>query len=171
MEENRFRIVGIIEKKFPIKDVSASFRKQEFLVVIEDFDYKGEPKEEYVKFQCVQNIITTLAGVNEGDKVTIEYKLTGRIWENKEKGTTMYFTNLDVIDIGLIDSATGRSTLGDVIRPGEVLSMDGGSNDILGGTSTNADAVDDELFGKQVLPETDEPEDCNQSIEDDGLPF
>ncbi|HDY87146.1 MAG TPA: DUF3127 domain-containing protein, partial [bacterium] len=133
MEENRFRISGTIEKKLSIKDISASFRKQEFIVNIESFDYKGEPKEEYVKFQCVQNTVTTLGGINEGDKVSIEYKLTGRIWENKETGKPMYFTNLDVIDISVIDAATGKSTLGDVTRPGEVLSMDGKSNDILSG--------------------------------------
>ena len=174
MEENKFRIVGVIEKKFPIKDVSTTFRKQEFLLVIEDVNYKGEPNEEFVKFQCVQDMTMRLSEIREGDKVMIEYRLTGRKWENKE-GKTMYFTNLDVLTIDLLDG-TNHSTLGDVIRPGEVLSMNGESNDILGG-GANEDAVDDELFGKQEPQENnaevkeEEPEDCNSGIDQDDLPF
>jgi len=176
MEENKFRIVGVIEKKLPIKEVSSTFRKQEFLLVIEDLNYKGEPNEEFVKFQCVQNMTTRLSEIKEGDKVMIEYRLTGRKWENKD-GKMMYFTNLDVLTIDLLDG-TNHSTLGDVIRPGEVLSMNGESNDILGG-GANEDAVDDELFGKKepqvseakiVEKENkEEPEDCNN--ENTDLPF
>jgi hypothetical protein len=149
-------------------------------LVIEDIDYKGDPNEEFVKFQCVQNMTMRLNEINEGDKIVVEYRLTGRKWENNEKKTTMYFTNLDVLTIDLLDGTGG--TLGNVIKPGEVLSMDG--SDILGG-GANEDAVDDELFGKkkeepqvsesqvsEAEVAKEEPEDCNQGLtEEDGLPF
>jgi len=175
MEENKFQIVGVIEKKFPIKEISATFKKQEFLLVIEDVDYKGEPNEEFVKFQCVQNMTTRLSEVKEGDKVIVEYKLTGRKWENTEKETTMYFTNLNVLTIDLLDG-TGVSTLGNVIKPGEVLAMDGG--DLLTAPK-NENAVDDELFVKpesqvsdaDVIENKDEPEDCNAGADFEDMPF
>jgi len=175
MEENKFQIVGVIEKKFPIKEVTATFKKQEFLLVIEDVDYKGEPNEEFVKFQCVQNMTTRLSEVKEGDKVIVEYKLTGRKWENTEKKTIMYFTNLNVTTIDLLDG-TNSSTLGNVIKPGEVLSMNG--EDPLA-TTKNEDAIDDALFGKEdddisdaeVIENKDEPEDCNAGADIDKLPF
>jgi len=174
MEENKFQIVGVVEKKFPIKEVSNTFRKQEFLLVIEDFDYKGDPNEEFVKFQCVQNMVTRLAEISEGNKVVVEYKLTGRKWENTEKKTIMYFTNLDVSTIDLLNGTS--STLGNVIKPGEVLAMDGG--DLLTAPK-NENAVDDELFVKpesqvsdaDVIENKDEPEDCNAGADIDKLPF
>jgi len=113
--------------------------------------------------------------VKEGDKVIVEYKLTGRKWENTEKKQTMYFTNLNVLTIDLLDG-TGVSTLGNVIKPGEVLAMDGG--DLLTAPK-NENAVDDELFVKpesqvsdaDVIENKDEPEDCNAGADFEDMPF
>jgi hypothetical protein len=70
-------------------EVSAKFRKREFVGVIEG-DYP-QP----IQFQLTQDKCNLLDGVSPGEVIDVEYNLRGRSWENPQ-GETKYFNSLEV---------------------------------------------------------------------------
>lgn len=83
-------VEGRINKLFDEQQVSAKFRKREFVLELENGNYP-----EFPKFQLTQDRCLILDAYNEGDMVRVHFDLKGRPY-NKPDGETIYFTNLGV---------------------------------------------------------------------------
>ncbi len=76
-------------EKFDTQDVSASFRKREFVV-----EYAENPQyPEFVKFELIQDKCDQLDGFNVGQELNVAFNLKGRKWTNP-KGEVVYFNSL-----------------------------------------------------------------------------
>ena len=83
-----FEVEGIIYKKFDTDQVTETFQKREFILEIEDGQYK-----QLVKFQLTQANCVKIDPFEEGDRIKVQFSLTGREYKKGDK--TIYFTNLN----------------------------------------------------------------------------
>lgn len=98
-----------IEKIFPAQQVTASFKKREFVV-----EFAENPQyPEYVKFECIQDKCDMLDNFSAGQLVTISFNLKGRKWTDP-KGEDKYFNTLQAwrisADNGESQSQSGGNT-------------------------------------------------------------
>jgi hypothetical protein len=84
---------GQLKVKFDTQKVSDKFQKRDF-VLTTDFDGKYP---QHVQFQLTQDKCSLIDGLNEGDLITVEFKLRGRQWDGSEG--TKYFNTLDVYQV------------------------------------------------------------------------
>ena len=98
-----------IDKIFPAQQVTASFKKREFVV-----EFAENPQyPEYIKFECIQEKCDMLDNFSTGQNVTISFNLKGRKWTDP-KGEDKYFNTLQAwrisADSGEAQSQSGGNT-------------------------------------------------------------
>lgn len=79
-------VKGKIEKVFETQQVTDSFKKREFVLLVQDGQYP-----QYIKFEIHGANVDKLTPV-EGEEVTVKYNLRGRPYE--KDGKTMYFNTI-----------------------------------------------------------------------------
>lgn len=78
-----------IQTIFPSQQVTASFKKREFVV-----EYADNPQyPEFIKFECIQDKCDQLDGFAEGQEVNVSFNLKGRKWTDPQ-GVDKYFNSL-----------------------------------------------------------------------------
>ena len=83
-------IQGKLHKKFETKDITATFRKREFVV-----EYASNPMyPQYINFQLIQDKVDLLEPFQEGEMLNVEFDLRGREWTSPQ-GEVKYFNSLD----------------------------------------------------------------------------
>ncbi|MFA7683136.1 MAG: DUF3127 domain-containing protein [Candidatus Dojkabacteria bacterium] len=88
----KYEISGKIIEIYETQDITASFKKREF--VIEHREETGEREFiNYIKFQAIQERCQLLDSLNLNDRVKVSFSLKGRKWE--KAGQVSYFTNLE----------------------------------------------------------------------------
>lgn len=100
-------IQGKLHKKYDLQQVSASFKKREFVV-----EYVENPLyPQYVKFQLIQDRCDLLEPVNEGETVEVSFNLRGREWTAPD-GEVKYFNSLDAWRVQKVEvaGAAGANT-------------------------------------------------------------
>lgn len=85
---SELKIEGTLYKKFDAKDVSATFKKREF--VIQTIDQYPQT----VKFELTQDNCKKLDEYKEGDDIIVHFNVRGREWTSTKTGEIMYFTSL-----------------------------------------------------------------------------
>ena len=106
-----FEIRGKVIEVNPVQQVSAKFRKREFVVEVSEEGSGGREFVEFIKFQCVQDRCELIDETFINSQVKISFNLKGNRWERD--GKVNYFTNLDAWRIerdGENHGATGGST-------------------------------------------------------------
>lgn len=91
MDQANFRLKGKLLEIFETAQVSASFRKREF--VVEYYESERFNRPELLKFQLVQDQCVLLDQFEVGDQLFIDFSLKGREWVNP-KGEKVYFNSL-----------------------------------------------------------------------------
>ncbi len=87
-----FDISGRMIEKFPTQDITASFRKREFVLeTVENFN--GREFSELIKFQVTQDRCDVLDSFSINDELNVKFNIKGRKWE--KDGKVSYFTNLE----------------------------------------------------------------------------
>lgn len=105
-------IKGKLQETFPIKQVTGTFQKREFVV-----EYSDNPKyPQSIKFDLVQDNCVLIDQFNKGDIIEVHFDLTGRPWTNP-KGETTYFNSLRVWKIERAGEAEQGKEVGDFIPP------------------------------------------------------
>ena len=79
-------VKGRIEKVFETQQVTDSFKKREFILLMDENNYPQK-----VKFEMIQDKVNHLDN-KEGKEVTVKFNLKGR--EYTKYGRTMYFNTL-----------------------------------------------------------------------------
>lgn len=97
-------ITGKIHVIKDVQQVSASFKKREFVV-----EYATNPMyPQYVQFQLVQDKVEMLEAYNVGDTVKVEFDIRGREWESPQ-GEVKYFNSLDAWRMTLESAGAGEA--------------------------------------------------------------
>jgi hypothetical protein len=88
-----FEINGKLVEKFEIQNVTASFKKREF--VIEKTELTGGREfTEIIKFQLTQDRCDLIEPYQLNEEINVHFNIKGRKWE--KDGRVGYFTNLEV---------------------------------------------------------------------------
>lgn len=83
-------VTGKLHAKFDTQDVSASFKKRDFVLVISD----NPQYPQYVSFQLTQEKCVLVDAFEPGADVTVLFNLRGRAWTSPQ-GETKYFNTLE----------------------------------------------------------------------------
>ncbi|MFT6783507.1 MAG: hypothetical protein ACJA1A_003447 [Saprospiraceae bacterium] len=82
-------IEGKLTEISPTQDVSASFKKREFVL-----EYSENPQyPEYLKMELIQTNCQQLDSFKVGDEIAVSFNLKGRKWTDP-KGIVKYFNSL-----------------------------------------------------------------------------
>lgn len=87
-----FELSGKIIEIFPENQVSDRFRKQEFVIEIND-SRAGYDFTDYIKFQLTQDKVDLIKSFKVNQEVNVSFNIKGNKWV--KDGRTNYFTNLD----------------------------------------------------------------------------
>lgn len=85
---NQFKLEGAIINKLPAKQVSETFRIQEFILKVGDDKYPQE-----VKFQLVNDKIYLLDFIQVNDTVELVFELRGRAYKET------HYNTLNVLEV------------------------------------------------------------------------
>ena len=86
-----YEIEGALVVKYPVQEVSAKFKKQEF--VIEVLNDKNPDWNDFIKFQLTQDKCGAVDDFDIGTDIKVNFAIRGRKWE--KDGTVNYFSNLE----------------------------------------------------------------------------
>jgi hypothetical protein len=90
-------IKGKLIEKFDTADVTASFKKREFVM-----EYAENPQyPEYIKFELIQDKCDQLDAFNPGQELNIAFNLKGRKWTDPQ-GAVKYFNSLQAWKISAV---------------------------------------------------------------------
>ncbi len=83
-----FKLEGTVYKIFDEQQISASFKKREFVLVTD------EQYPQHIKFELVQDRCSLIEGYKVNDIITVHFNLSGREWMPKDGGDAKYFVSL-----------------------------------------------------------------------------
>ncbi|MFB6318091.1 DUF3127 domain-containing protein [Saccharicrinis sp. FJH54] len=86
-----FEIEGKLILKEDEQQISASFKKREF--VIEVVNERNTEWNDFIKFQLTQDRCNLIDQYNNGDNIKVSFNIRGRKWE--KNGQVNYFSNLE----------------------------------------------------------------------------
>ncbi len=95
-------VTGKLHVLFDTQEVSASFKKREFVLMIAD----NPQYPQYVQFQLTQEKCVLLDAFQVGADITVLFNLRGRAWTNPQ-GETKYFNQLEAWKVS---PANGQTT-------------------------------------------------------------
>ena len=82
------KLEGTLYKKFDAQEVSASFKKREFVIQTND------QYPQLVKFELTQDNCIKLDEYKEGDDIIVHFNVRGREWQSPKTNDMMYFVTL-----------------------------------------------------------------------------
>ncbi|MDB4335024.1 DUF3127 domain-containing protein [bacterium] len=97
-----FEIVGKLIVKDDVVDISASFKKREF--VIEVINERNTDWNDFIKFQLTQDRCSLIDASNLGDEIKVSFNIKGRKWE--KDGKVNYFSNLEAWRVEAMAAST-----------------------------------------------------------------
>ena len=89
-----YELVGKLLKKFDAQDISATFKKREFVV-----ESEGQYPQQ-IKFELKNEKTSVIDSYAEGSKVKVHFDISGREWQGK------YFVNLSAWRVEAADAST-----------------------------------------------------------------
>ncbi len=96
-----FEITGKLTEKFDTQNVTASFKKREF--VIEKIENAGGREfTETIKFQLSQDRCDLIDPYQINEDIKVHFNIKGRKWE--KDGRVSYFTNLEAWRLEKVDT-------------------------------------------------------------------
>ncbi len=94
-------IQGKLYKKLETKEITATFKKREFVV-----EYASNPMyPQFVTFQLIQDKVELIEPFQEGQSINVEFDLRGREWTSPQ-GEIKYFNSLDAWRLSPVQQET-----------------------------------------------------------------
>lgn len=100
-----FEIEGKLSVKYPVQEVSAKFKKQEFVIEVEN--ERNPDWNDFVKFQLTQDRCGSVDAMEIGENIKVNFNIRGRKWE--KDGQVNYFSNLEAWRVEKMQAAAGMS--------------------------------------------------------------
>ena len=97
------KLVGELYDDYGIAQVTASFKKREFVVITRD----NPQYPQYIKMQLVQDKVTLLDGVGKGDEVEVSIDFSGK--PSTKDGKEVVYTNINCWKIKVLTKAVPTS--------------------------------------------------------------
>lgn len=97
-----FEITGKLILKEAVQEISASFKKREFVIEVEN--ERNPEWNDFVKFQLTQDRCSAVDSVQDGDQIKVNFNIRGRKWE--KDGKVNYFSNLEAWRIESVSAQT-----------------------------------------------------------------
>lgn len=99
---------GVLHAKFDTQDVSASYKKREFVLMIAE----NPQYPQYVSFQLSQEKCVLIDSYQLGSMVEVHFNLRGRAWTNPQ-GETKYFNTIEAWKLNIVgaESASAPSAV------------------------------------------------------------
>lgn len=102
-----FEITGKVIEVLPVTQVSATFKKREF--VVEKKETGGTALFiDYIKFQLIQDKCDLVSDSFINEEVKVSFNLRGNKWERD--GKVSYFTNLDAWRVEKMSQSSGSDS-------------------------------------------------------------
>ncbi len=101
-----FNIIGNLVVKEDEQQVTASFKKREF--VIEVVNERNSDWNDFLKFQLTQDRCALIDGFNLGEPVKVSFNIRGRKWE--KDGRVSYFNSLEAWRLEKVQPTTAPDT-------------------------------------------------------------
>ena len=125
----KFTLTGVIQSIGVTQSFGNNgFTKRDIVIAEEGTKYPNP-----VKFTLKKDNCALADNFHEGDKVTVTASINGREWENKAKGITQYFVDLDAYKIedgnGQGQAKTGGKKGNGVPPPAEPTEQDFETNE------------------------------------------
>ena len=101
---DQFKMKGVVEKIFDTEHVSEKFKKRMFVV-----NDQAEKYPQTISFQTVQDKVSMLDSIMEGQEVEVSFNLRGREWTSPD-GEVKYFNTIEAWRIdGLSTTASAKT--------------------------------------------------------------
>jgi hypothetical protein len=100
-----FKIAGKLYLIGDTQMIKENFKKREFVVLYNENPGEAYSKDQYLKFEAIQDKCNLLDNFSEGDTVEVFFNLYGREWVNP-KGEKVYFNTLNAWRIEKIDASS-----------------------------------------------------------------
>ena len=142
-----YRMAGKVYKVLPLQQKTDRFAKQEFVLQVVMPTTQGTYTE-FIRFQCINDKISFIDQLDEGDFVGVKFQISGRKVGKKDEET--FYTNLDVLEVNVVDKAKGM--------PKEVIVGANDYSDLLPGIEKKEEP---DIFDNPV----------QEKFESDDLPF
>jgi hypothetical protein len=97
-----FELIGNLIVKEDEQQISASFKKREF--VVEVLNERNSDWNDYIKFQLTQDRCSQVDPFNLGEPVKVSFNIRGRKWE--KDGKVNYFSNLEAWRLEKVQSVS-----------------------------------------------------------------
>jgi hypothetical protein len=125
-----FEIEGILIEKYPVQQVTDSFRKREFVIEKKEVSF-GREFIDTIKFQLVQDRCEELENFQLNDSLKVTFNIKGRKWE--KDGKVNYFNNLEAWKLEMAGQADDHGFQQDAPPPDEadfIVSSDDQNDDL-----------------------------------------
>jgi len=93
-----FEITGTLSEKFDAVQVSATFKKRQFVIEQHNQGSDGNNYPELISLECIQDKCDLIDKYNIGDKITVLFNVKGRKWISPQ-GEAKYFNTLQAWQI------------------------------------------------------------------------
>ena len=103
-----FELTGKLIVINPTQEITATFKKREFVIETSETAGNGQTYTDYIKFQITQNKCDLLDAFVVGQDVKVSFNIKGNKFE--KEGNTNYFTNLNCWKIEGTNQAPEQST-------------------------------------------------------------
>ena len=98
------KVQGILHRVGDVQEISERFKKRDFVIVTE------EEYPQFLQFQCAQDRVKLVEGLNPGDKLEIFFNLRGNEYQKDTSSPIRVFNTLDCWRINkLYDSPEGSN--------------------------------------------------------------
>lgn len=101
-----FELNGKLIEKFDTQQVTATFRKREFVLEKKE-SAAGREFIELIKFQLNQDRCDLIDQYQINDELNVSFNIKGRKWE--KDGKTNYFLNLEAWKISKVSNEAGQA--------------------------------------------------------------
>ena len=106
------QVEGAIIKRDEAKHPTDKFKYREFVLEVNS-QIDGKTYIEYLPMRFLQERTELLDDVRCGYRVLVTYRITGRKWKKKDTNETLYFINLEALNMELLDDSINSEDIPD----------------------------------------------------------
>jgi len=117
-----FEMEGTIVERYDTKHHSDRFRSRD-IVLEANTEVDGQTQVEYFKMRLIQERCDLADDLRKGYRIIATIKVSGRKFKTADTGETVYFTNLEAINITLLDDANNYEHTSPPVQQSELPEM------------------------------------------------
>jgi hypothetical protein len=103
-EINSIQVEGTLVLREDTVFHSDRFKSRQFILEVNS-NVDGEQTIDYLKMKLVQEGCDLMDDLRSGYRLTVTFKITGRKWKSKTENKIGYFTNLEALNIEVLDDS------------------------------------------------------------------